>query len=130
MTNKKVILFVDSLESGGAQRQIVALANVLHGRGYDIVILTYYPGDQLSPFLVSDKIRHHHVPRHTKYEIGFFFRLYRYFKQQSPDCIISYLTTTNFWARTAGSLAGIKNIITSERSTSLNRSAALVFPNL
>ena len=119
MTGKKVILFVDSLESGGAQRQIIVLANVLYERGYDVVILTYYPGDQLSQFLASGSIRRRFVPRHSKYDIGFFFRLSRYFRSQAPDCIISYLTTTNFWARTAGRLAGINHIITSERSLTL-----------
>jgi glycosyltransferase involved in cell wall biosynthesis len=119
MAASKVILFVDSLESGGAQRQIVVLANVLAGRGYDVGILTYYPGDQLSPFLRSPRIARHYLPRTSRFDIGFFFRLVQFFRAQAPDCLISYLTTTNFWARTAGTLAGVRHIITSERSLNL-----------
>lgn len=116
---KKIVLFVDSLESGGAQRQIVVLANVLFQRGYDVTILTYYPGDQLSQFLASPAIHRAFLPRRSKYDVGFLFRLRRYFRETRPDCIISYLTTTNFWARTAGRLAGITHIITSERNLNL-----------
>lgn len=119
MSAKKVILFVDSLESGGAQRQIVVLANVLSERGYDVAVLTYYPGDQLSPFLRSRGITRHHLPRTSRFDIRFFIRLTRFFRMEAPDCLISYLTTTNFWARTAGTLAGVRHIITSERSLTL-----------
>jgi glycosyltransferase involved in cell wall biosynthesis len=125
MRQKRVMLFIDSLESGGAQRQIVVLANVLHDLDYHVDILTYYPGDQLSQFLKSPEIARHHLPRRSRYDIGFFFRLRRFFVRERPDCIISYLTTTNFWARTAGRLAGVPRIITSERSNSLAQRPAI-----
>ncbi|MBN8279128.1 MAG: glycosyltransferase [Gammaproteobacteria bacterium] len=119
MSTRKVMLFMDSLESGGAQRQMVTLANVLHQRGYAVSITTYYPGDQLSGFLCSPAIGLHYVPRTHKYDVSFLGRLTRFFRSEAPDCIISYLTTANFWARIAGSLAGVTAIITSERSLNL-----------
>ncbi len=128
MPQKKVVLFIDSLENGGAQRQIVVLANVLHERGYEVTLLTYYPGDQLSQFLVSDRIRRVLVPRHSKYDPGYFLRLYRYLRKKRPDCLISYLSTPNFWARVTGRPAGIPRIITSERNINLGerRSVAML----
>ncbi len=119
MSQKNVLLFIDSLENGGAQRQIVVLANVLHLRGYQVNLLTYYPGDQLSQFLVSDRIRRTTLPRHSKYDFSYFLRLYRYFRKEHPDCVISYLSTPNFWARLAGHLARVPRIITSERNINL-----------
>lgn len=128
MSRKKVLLFIDSLENGGAQRQIVVLANVLHLRGYQVNLLTYYPGDQLSQFLVSDRIQRTLLPRHSKYDPGYFLRLYRYLRKERPDCVISYLSTPNFWARIAGRPARVPRIVTSERNINLaqNRSAALL----
>jgi len=128
MRQKKVVLFIDSLENGGAQRQIVVLANVLHERGYRVSLLTYYPGDQLSQFLVSSQIQRTLLPRHSKYDLGYFFRLYRYLRKERPDCVISYLSTPNFWARVAGRPARVPRIVTSERNINLawNRSAALL----
>jgi glycosyltransferase involved in cell wall biosynthesis len=124
---KKIMLCIDSLESGGAQRQIVVLANVLHQRGYNVSIVTHYPGDQLSQFLVSGDIRRQFVPRHSRYDLGFLFRLSRHIKSEAPDCIISYLTTTNFWARIAGRMAGVRHIITSERSINIGDSTSTAF---
>lgn len=128
MPKKKVVLFIDSLENGGAQRQIVVLANVLHQRGYEVTLLTYYSGDQLSQFLVSDRIQRVLVPRHSKYDMGYFLRLYRYLRKERPDCVISYLSTPNFWARVAGRAARVPRIITSERNINLGqrRPAALL----
>lgn len=119
MPARKVLLLIDSLESGGAQRQIVVLAKVLRQLGYDVGIVTHYPGDQLSHLLTDQRIRILHVPRHSRYDLGFLLRLRHLLRTERPDCIISYLTTTNFWARIAGFLAGVPRVITSERSATL-----------
>lgn len=125
MSRKKVALSIDSLMSGGAQRQIVVLANVLHERGYEVVLLTYYPGDQLSQFLVSSQIRQVLLPRHSKYDIGYFIRLYQYLREEKPDCMISYMSTPSFWARAVGRPAGIPRIITSERNINITQHHSL-----
>lgn len=116
---KRVLLFIDSLLSGGAQRQIVVLANELHRRGYRVEIVAYYPGDQLSRFLCSPAIQYEIVPRRDRLDLLYAVRLYRHLRRRSPDCIISYLTTPSFWARTVGRLAGVRRVITSERSLGL-----------
>jgi glycosyltransferase involved in cell wall biosynthesis len=125
MSRKKVVLSIDSLMNGGAQRQIVVLANVLHERGYEVVLLTYYPGDQLSQFIVSEQIRRVLLRRHSKYDIGYFPRLYRYLREEKPDCMISYMSTPSFWARLAGRPAGIPKIITSERNINITQQRSL-----
>lgn len=112
--------------SGGAQRQIVVLANELHRRGYGVEILTYYAGDQLSQFLRSAEIRHEVVPRRGRFDLAFPVRLHRHLRRRRPDCIISYLTTPNFWASTVGRMAGVKRVITSERSMRRARRGGLV----
>ena len=38
----KILLFIDSLGSGGAQRQIVGLATMLKEKGYGVKMVTYY----------------------------------------------------------------------------------------
>ena len=42
----KIVLFIDSLVAGGAQRQIVLLAKELKKRSYNVVVLTYFPDEQ------------------------------------------------------------------------------------
>lgn len=120
MARRSILLFIDSLMNGGAQRQIIVLANALHARGYRVQLLTYYPGDQLSQFLSSRDITIHLIPRNSRFDTGYLFRLYRFLRTQQPDCIISFLSTPNFWARLAGRLARIPRIITSERNINLS----------
>ena len=39
---KKILLLIDSLGAGGAQRQLVGLAVLLKQRGYDVSVATYH----------------------------------------------------------------------------------------
>lgn len=116
MKSRRILLFIDTLLSGGAQRQMVVLANELHRRGHEVELLTYYADDQLSHFLRSPAIRRETLHRRGRFDLGFPFRLILHFHRSAPDCIISYLTAPNFWARTAGRLAGVRRIVTSERN--------------
>ncbi len=120
--NKKIILFIDSLVAGGAQRQLVLLARVLTEHGYNIRVLTYRVEEQLLHELAENRIHRDVVLKKGKIDFSFFFRLYKYFSRQKPDVIISYLNTPNIWARLAGKLAGVKRIITSERNVDLHKS--------
>jgi glycosyltransferase involved in cell wall biosynthesis len=121
---RRVLLLIDSLLSGGAQRQIVVLANELSRRGHRVELLAYYPHDQLSGFLSSPPVRYQVVHRRGRFDWSFPFRLYRHLRRSAPDCIISYLTTPNFLARTIGRLAGVPRVITSHRDLDLSRRPA------
>ena len=41
----KLLLFIDNLGSGGAQRQLIGLAVMLKQYGYEVKVCTYYPHD-------------------------------------------------------------------------------------
>ncbi len=47
----KLLCFVDSLNSGGAQRQLTTLAVCFKKRGYDVRFLVYHPHDHFLPLL-------------------------------------------------------------------------------
>ena len=46
---KKVICLIESLGSGGAERQLTYLASQIKGRGYNVEVWTYYPNDFYAP---------------------------------------------------------------------------------
>ncbi|MFT4564130.1 MAG: glycosyltransferase involved in cell wall biosynthesis [Gammaproteobacteria bacterium] len=123
---KKIILFIDSLVSGGAQRQLVTLACELSKKKYPVCVLTYRNETQLLWMLNKRGIRYHVVEKKSKLDLRFFFRLVVFFRHEQPDCIISYLNTPNFWARIAGRIARVPTIITSERNIDINRSSVRV----
>ena len=53
----KILFLVRQLNIGGAERQLVILANELASRGHDIVIASYYPGGILSEGLDTGRVR-------------------------------------------------------------------------
>ncbi len=127
MTRKKIILFIDSLNSGGAQRQIVGLASSVDRNRYDPVVLTYHDIPHFKPVLDEAGVRVECIPKHGKFDIGFLFRLARFFHRERPDILLSYLNTPNMWARLAGRIAGVKKIITSERNINIVHSWMRMF---
>ena len=49
----KIVLFIDSLCAGGAQRQLVGLAKLLKEKGVDTEVLTYHKDEFYLPFPCS-----------------------------------------------------------------------------
>ena len=56
-SNLSILLVIDSLGSGGAQRQLVWLALGLEKRGYDVAVFVFYPeNDHFKSELKENKI--------------------------------------------------------------------------
>ena len=112
----KVLLFIDSLGPGGAQRQLVGLATLLKERNYDVSVAVYHDNSfylgQLQryniPYVYLDKAN------------CSVFRLYhvaRYIKNTKPDVVISYLETPSICACVAKFFNPSFKLIVSERNT-------------
>ena len=120
-SNKKVILFIDSLVSGGAQRQILILATELAKTGYAVSLLTYHDINELE-CTGGLGIKLYCVPKDANSFLTFMWKIYKYFNSVKPVAIIAYLHTPSLLARLLGRLAGVKKIITSERNHDLEKS--------
>ena len=90
----KVILFIDSLASGGAQRQICVLAKLLKKRGLEVCLLTYYPNDFFGEFLAEEpSVSVYKIE--WKGQINRLFKVRKFLRDHSPDVVISFLETPN-----------------------------------
>lgn len=120
-----ILLFIDSLGSGGAQRQLVTLANALAGANYKVYLVCYYPYWHFRDYLDQKKVELIYLPRRSKRDVLFVFRLTRLLYQLRPDVILSYLFTPNVLIRFArlGYFRRCR-VITSERNIDLQRSKA------
>jgi glycosyltransferase involved in cell wall biosynthesis len=116
---KHVILFTDSLSSGGAQRQLVTLANLLSNNNVKVTFLIYHENFQLVEELSKDIFEIKVIIKRSKLDFLFIYQLFLFIKKTNPDCIISYLFTPNIYARLIGKLAKVPNIITSERNVNI-----------
>lgn len=116
----KLIFVIESLGSGGAERQLVGLASMLKKRGYDVYVLTYYREDFYKSILDDNKI-----PNEVYYgalnRYLRFFRLSRRVNELSPDVTISFLPGPNVALGLAKILGLLKSkLVVSERNYTWN----------
>lgn len=116
MSEKKILLIIDLLGSGGAQRQFVGLAKLLQEKGYDINVIYYFPYHFYKQFLDDNGIQN----KMLDFRGGILGRIYKtaaYIKTFKPDVVISYLNAPNIISCLL-KLLGLKyKLIVSERNT-------------
>ncbi len=136
---KRILLFTESLGSGGAERQLTGLAVLLKERGYDVRVVTYHENQFYEPYLQHNDVDYR-LERSLRNRYLRPLRLARYIRRTRPDVVISFLTPCNV----AASLARLfcrTRLIVSERNTNqslgiydrvvftLYRLADIVVPN-
>lgn len=113
---KNILLFTDSLGGGGAQRQLVGLAVVLQKNGYKVKVCTYHNLDFYKQFLDENQVTNELIP-HAGNTIQRIMAVWRYFRKNKPDWVISYQETPALVACLAKVLGGKFRLMVSERNT-------------
>ena len=116
---KKVLCIIESLGSGGAERQMSGLAMLLKQRGYEVEVWMYYPQDFYRGKLEDAGIKCRFVKRARNKFIRIPV-LSREVKKWNPDVVITYLPTASSVGCVLKRLGVIKRLIVSERNTSQN----------
>lgn len=112
----KVVLLIDSLTQGGAQRQIVGLAKLLKEHGQDVLLLTYHDIAFYAPYLDEYHVPHR-VIENAKGPLKRIWRVCLELKQEDSDVVISYLDVPNMLACLAKMMGVKAKLIVSERNT-------------
>ena len=110
-----LLLLIDSLGSGGAQRQMVTLAALLKQRGQEVSFLLYADDG-----FFQNEVEKLNIPIHlirTKSYVQRIWQVRKYIRNGKYDAVISFMDTPNFLNNFAA--IGGKNwkVITSERSS-------------
>ena len=114
---KRILCLIDSLASGGAQRQMVGLASLLKGEGYQIMVVTYFDLPFYLLQLQKSGVEYEYVACSTSL-VDRLRRIGRVIKQFRPDVVISYLDTPNILASLLHTANKNKwKLIVSERNT-------------
>lgn len=113
---KQILLFIDSLGAGGAQRQLVGLAVMLQQAGYKVKVCTYHNIGFYKSFLDEKYVANELIPNadDSKKRI---WAVKHYFKQENPDWVIAYQETPSLVACMAKLLGCKFRLIVSERNT-------------
>ena len=113
----KIICLTDSLNSGGAQRQLCMLAVLLKQRGYDVSVLTYHKFDFYKPILDGASVLSITVEGANKPARMWAVR--QSIRRQNPDIVIAYQETPSLFAELAGLPRRDFALIVSERNSDL-----------
>ena len=116
----KILFVTECLGSGGAERQLVGLASMLKGRGYDVSVLTYDERNFYKPQLdaagVNSECYGKALNKYTR-----FFLLSKKAESFKADIIVSFLPGSNIALALGKRLGLIKSkLIVSERNYTLN----------
>lgn len=114
----KCLFVIDSLGSGGAQRQMVTLAQILQGRGHSIELFTYHSQHQhLLSEVQGRGISLVSVTKRARYSPGVVLSLRRLLRRNCYDVILAYLDAPSLYAELANATVKRIPLVVSERST-------------
>lgn len=111
----KVLCLIDSIGSGGAQRQLVGLALLLKERGYKVRVIYYHDDHFFRSFLEENRIQYKYVSGAAS-SLQKLVKVLREIKSFRPDTVISYLGGANMLACLVRLLFPAFKLIVSERS--------------
>lgn len=126
---KLVIHVINSLNSGGAERQLTTLLPLLQGNARHEVICLSGKGE-LSHKLKKSGIHVHYIRANNLYNPFIAFKLWRILKSTQPLVVIAWLLHADIYTRFAASCAGIQVIISNQRSSLIGKKYARIFDKM
>ena len=96
----KILCVIDSLGSGGAQRQLVNLAIGFKGKGYEVSFLVYHSINFFKETLDENHIAVHEIidPNYVKRLL----KMRRFIRKGEYDSVLSFLEAANFICEISG----------------------------
>jgi glycosyltransferase involved in cell wall biosynthesis len=112
-----VVLVISNLEYGGAQRQVVEIANGLSLRGYTMHVCSLSSYVPLATHLQAGRSQLHVLPKRWKFDISTVPRLAFFLRRVHADVVHGFLFDAEIAVRLAGFLARTPLVVDSERNS-------------
>jgi glycosyltransferase involved in cell wall biosynthesis len=90
----KILLVTGSINQGGAEFQLLALANMLQRRGFNISVLALTNHTYYKPYIVENRLSYRYTENSAK-KIKQLFNAVNAIKEIQPDLVISYIRITS-----------------------------------
>lgn len=113
---KRILCLIESLGSGGAERQITGLAVMLKQQGFQVEVCYYIKKEFYLPYLQENGVPTKYLEDAIKPR-NRFSELRNYIRNYNPDTVISYSVSTSMITCTMKLLGAKFNLIVSERNT-------------
>lgn len=112
--NMKILLLIDSLGCGGAQRQLSNLAVELKNNGHNIKFVRYWDDNFYLPLLEKAGISPILVNEKNLFRRA--YKIRKLLRSEKPDVVISFLDAPNFYASLASFGSHSWKLIIGERN--------------
>lgn len=113
----RLILFIVDMQYGGTPRHIQQVAERLDKNIFDISVLCIREKSEVAYELESKDIKVDSLKVRRKIEVGYIFKLLKFFRKEKPDILLAYIFHANILARIIGKLlCRVPTVIISERS--------------
>ena len=110
------VLVVDDLGYGGAERQVVELANHMDRSRFDVHVCALSKHIPLGNELRNAEQTLHVIETRTRFDVTVVYRLFRLLRRLRADIVHGYLFRAEIVSRLAGRLAGTNLVLGSERN--------------
>lgn len=91
----RILFLIRSLDRGGAERQLVALATGLHRRGHEVAVAVFYAGGALQAPLTEAGVPVHDLGKRGRWDLRFLHAFRALVAGVAPDVLHGYLPTAN-----------------------------------
>lgn len=115
----QILLFIDSLGAGGAQRQLVGLALMLKKSGFEVSVVSYHEIPFFKPTLEDNNVPCYLIKDNGKAWLRI-LKFAKIAKTLKPDWVISYLETPSVISCIWKAMGLKYKLLVSERNTTLN----------
>jgi glycosyltransferase involved in cell wall biosynthesis len=95
----KILFLIGGLAYGGAERQLVLLANELARRGHEVAIGVFYSGGPFEKEVDRSRVRLIPLGKRSRWDLlSFFWTLLRVVRRERPDVVHGWLPDSNLVA--------------------------------
>ncbi|MBX3394886.1 MAG: glycosyltransferase [Phycisphaerae bacterium] len=111
----RVVLLTSSLERGGAERQVVELANALDSSQYHVHVVSLSTENPLASDLRDAASRLVVVPKQRRFDLPLVFKIARLLRKLKADVVHSFMFDAEIVGRLSGRLARVPAVVCSNR---------------
>ncbi len=117
----KIVFLNRSLDRGGAERQLVALAKGLHDKGHTVKVMIFYSLGGFERELIDYGVSVIDLKKQSRWDIvPFVLRVLRTLKHERPDVLHSYLTVSNIFAGLAKITGVVSRVVWGVRASDMD----------
>lgn len=115
--NLKITMLIESLGSGGAERQMCLMAVEMQRRGHEVQLVTYYPDNFYAPLLEHTGVKHTFLGGEGT--LQWLLRIRRFLRTNQQDVVLAFLESCASYAELAALPFRSWGLVVSERSAFL-----------